>query len=58
MQQFSITNERAVALLNALTEGTGKGKTEVVLEALKQYDQKLQHDPDLARTITFFEQDA
>ena len=56
MQQFSIKNERAVALLNTLTERTGKGKTEVVLEALEQYDRKLRYDPDTERLIKWIEE--
>ena len=51
MQQISIKNEQAVELLNDITKLTGKGKTEVVLEALKKYKQDIHYSPDVERTI-------
>ena len=56
MQQFSIKNDEAVNLLNDLTKRTGKGKTEVVIEALKQYQQS-QGRSSTQKTIDFFERE-
>ena len=53
MQQFSIKNDRAVELLNDLTKRTGKGKTELVIEALEHYQRSLKEDKELERLITF-----
>ncbi len=51
MQQFSIKNDRAVELLNDLTRRTGKGKTELVIEALEAYQTRLRSERDLEPTI-------
>jgi len=53
MQQFSIKNDRAVELLNDLIKRTGKGKTELVIEALEHYQRSLKEDKELERLITF-----
>lgn len=57
MQQFSIKNDQAVELLNDLTKLTGKGKTEVVIEALERYQKDLKEDTELERLIKFIEED-
>ncbi len=41
MQQFSIKNNHASALLDKLTKLTGQGKTETVIKALELYEAKL-----------------
>ena len=51
MRQFSIKNDRAVELLNDLTKRTGKGKTELVIEALERYRKSLEEDKDLERRL-------
>lgn len=56
MQQFSIKNDHAVELLNDLTKRTGKGKTELVIEALEAYQKNLREDRDLERLIKFVEE--
>ena len=56
MQQFSIKNDHAVELLNDLTRRTGKGKTELVIEALEEYRKSLEEDKELKRSIEFIKQ--
>lgn len=51
MQQISIKNKQAVDLLDEITKSTGKGKTEIVIEALKNYRQNTLYSPDVQRTI-------
>ena len=53
MQQFSIKNDHAVELLNDLTKRTGKGKTELVIEALESYRRSLGEDKELDSLIEF-----
>ncbi len=53
MQQFSIKNDHAVELLNDLTKRTGKGKTELVIEALESYRRSLEEDKELERLVEF-----
>ena len=56
MQQFSIKNDHAVNLLNDLTKRTGKGKTELVIEALESYRESL-GNKELCRLVEFVEKE-
>lgn len=56
MRQFSIKNDRAVELLDELTLRTGKGKTELVIEALEKYHRSLEDDKELERLVEFTKQ--
>ena len=56
MQQFSIKNDEAVNLLNDLTKHTGRGKTEIVIEALKNYQKTLNQDKSFGETVRFVEE--
>ena len=56
MRQFSIKNDHAVELLNDLTKRTGKGKTELVIEALESYQARLRSDKGLEQTTKFVEE--
>ena len=58
MRQFSIKNDHAVTLLDDLTKRTGKGKTELVIEALEAYQKNLREDKDLERLIEFVKENA
>lgn len=46
MRQFSVKNDRAAGLLEAITRLTGKGKTEVIISALEAYQAELLREAD------------
>ena len=58
MQQFSIKNDHAVELLNDLTKRTGKGKTELVIEALEHYQARLRSDRELEQVLESLRENA
>ncbi|MEM6427933.1 MAG: type II toxin-antitoxin system VapB family antitoxin [Deinococcota bacterium] len=59
MKQVSIKNDHALELLTKLSHLTGKGKTELVIEALEHYEHQLerQQRDDLEQLITFVEEE-
>ncbi len=51
MKQFSVKNDHAAELLEAITHLTGKGKTEVIVSALEAYQAELLRAGDAQRAL-------